>query len=140
MGDPSDLLRREAALIKAKKSDFAFRGYPTELNVPDYEKKVLKCTSVTLDATWLELLARTGCGALRVNEAISHFGLRDLDGVSGSPVFSFQRTAAGILGKFAGVIIKVGREDFDPQLVRFIEARVVFLALETICGLKPRVG
>lgn len=111
---------------------FAFRGYPTELNAPDYEKKILKCTSVTMDGKWNGDWIKPNCGALKLTGSILDFGIEDLDGVSGSPVFEFRQVPGGIYGKFAGVVFWG-----CGHVLRFIDAKVVFFALDRICRESP---
>jgi hypothetical protein len=107
---------------------FVFRGYPSELNIPDWEKKTLTCTSISMSGTWEPAATKPHCGAIRLDGQVAEFKIEDLDGVSGSPAFEFRHTTAGTSYKFAGVVFwGMG------QIVRFIEAEVVFAALNKIC-------
>lgn len=107
---------------------FAFRGYPTELNVPDYEKKILKQTSVTMGGRWAGEWIKPHCGAFKIVDDIRTCGIEDTDGVSGSAVFMLVQTSAGTFYRFAGVVVWG-----CGHVLRFIEAPVVFVALKQIC-------
>jgi len=109
-------------------SDYACRGYPTELNVPDYENRKLKCTSFSVGGRWTGDWIRPHCGAFKIADPITEYGIQDTDGFSGSPVFELTCTPGGVSYRFAGVVYwGIG------QVLRFIESSIVFTALKQIC-------
>jgi hypothetical protein len=102
-----------------KNAIFAIRGFPNELNVPDYENKRLKSTSISIDAQWDSKYTADYCGGLVLSETL---GLSSFEGISGSPVFQFLQTPNGTIGNFAGIVIST-----NPIMggVRFISTAVV---------------
>lgn len=113
----------------ATESIYAFRGYPTDFNVPDYEAKKLPCKSITMSGHWRGEWLKENCGAFHLDDNIETYSLTDTDGLSGSPVFELQPETCGVAYSFSGVIYwGVG------HILRFIEAKVVFRALAKICA------
>jgi hypothetical protein len=112
-----------------KDAIFAFRGYPTDINAPDYEEKTLRCNSYSADGRWDGRWIKPRCGAITLTGKITDHGLTNLDGISGAPVFELRRTAHGIAHRFAGVVIET-----NPTTVRFIDGRVVVQAMDRICA------
>lgn len=65
-------------------------GYPTELNIPDYERFVLKDRAFTVSAIYAgpDTESQIEVAAVNVDHPISNF-----DGMSGAPVFAIIESA-----------------------------------------------
>jgi len=109
-------------------SRFAIRAYPTDLNAPDFDARILKHTSVSLSAGWDGRWSSPNCGGLQIDASLDELhkmGLTDLDGASGAPVFEIRTVPGGQMAVFRGVIVQGAM-----RMQRFIGAPVVFTALD----------
>ena len=106
---------------------FAFRGYPAEKNTPDWDNKVLKNTTISVDGHWSGKHVKPNTGTFELSAPVSELGIADIDGSSGSPVFELFSKTDGVAYKLAGVLVWE-----QGGIVRFIEAYILFEFLKKI--------
>lgn len=104
----------------------ALRGFPSELQNVDYDGRTIHTQAFAVDGRYVGPGESKHCGIVRFEDLEKN---ASLDGLSGSPVFRFEKTRTGLGFLFAGVLIQGTK---TSGLGRFIHASVVFKALQLL--------
>jgi hypothetical protein len=107
-------------------SVLVLKGYPSEKNSVDYERKVIHTQAFACEAAFSGPGESTHCSKISFKDLAL---VEDLDGMSGSPVIKFDRTAMGFAYVFAGVLIRAGRA---AAAGRIINCDVVYKAMQIL--------
>ena len=79
-------------------------GYPSELNTVDYENIDIRTQGFSVDGRYAGPAEENFCSKIRFNNLSR---IRDMDGLSGSPVLAFREICDAIyVHRFAGVLIR----------------------------------
>ena len=98
-------------------------GYPSESNLIDYDSRVIKTTRVVLRALYDGESISEYCHKLKIESSIK---LKDLDGLSGSPIFHMKQ--ANINGQLVNFWILVGmlqRGSASSGTAHFVSSSVI---------------
>lgn len=116
-------LRFEPFVLK-ESSILAVAGYPSEVNTIDYESYSIMTQGNSFDGRYRGPGEDNGCSKIRINSVGS---LKEMDGLSGSPVIQFTPLGGNrYRPHFAGILI---RGTSQSGLGRFINAPHVYAAL-----------
>ena len=102
-------------------------GYPTERNTIDYERTEINTQGFTADGHYDGPAEDKHCSQIQFNRLDP---IEDLNGLSGSPVFSFRSAETGVYRhSFAGVLVRATRESGRG---RFVNSAVVVEMLKQL--------
>lgn len=107
-------------------SILVLKGYPSEKNSVDYERKVIHTQAFVCEASFSGAGESAHCSKLTFKDLSL---VQDLDGMSGSPIIKFDKTAMGFAYVFAGVLIRAGR---DAAAGRMINCGVIYKAMQIL--------
>ncbi len=108
------------------KATLALRGFPSQLNFVDYERRVIHTQGFCTDGNFGGAAESQYCGLIKF---IDLEKIESLDGLSGSPVFQFEKLERGYHYLFAGVLIRGSKAS---GLGSFIYSSIVFRALQKL--------
>lgn len=111
--------------LKSKVSMLALKGYPYELGNIDYDGKTIARKGYLLDGIYAGPSEDMFCSKIHFPPEV----VQDHNGLSGSPVFFFERTSAVFDYHFAGIYI---RANHDGTIGQFIDSNVVFRCLRQL--------
>jgi hypothetical protein len=104
----------------------ALRGYPSQFNWVDYERRVIHTQAFAVDGVFGGAAESRHCGIVKFPDLAK---IDNLDGLSGSPVFQFEKNKGGFSHLFAGVLIRGSKEAGRGM---FIYSSVVFKSLQLL--------
>jgi len=104
----------------------ALRGYPSQFNWVDYERRVIHTQGFAVDGSYGGAAESRHCGIIKFPDLTK---IDNLDGLSGSPVFQFEKNQGGFSYLFAGVLIRGSKEAGRGT---FIYASVVFKSFQIL--------
>lgn len=125
--NPVTLLGPESNFDPGKADFLVFAGLPTELNAPDYDKRLLSDVPAMLQAKHVNV---GRCDYLEAMEVTVQHQLTDFDGLSGGPVFAVWKNYYYVAGMIVCGSVESG-------LVHFIPMTVIAELLKTIESNSP---
>lgn len=122
--DIDELIQRSLTITPGLQ--FAFRGFPFELGKIDYDCKSFSRAGFSADASYLRRSPYYRCHVVRFNDLSQ---IRDVNGLSGTPLFPIVKVPGGVMHHFAGMLIRASQ---TSGLGYFIELSIIFSALKKL--------
>ncbi len=119
--DVDYLIQRDLSLHPGMQ--LAFRGFPFETGEIDYDEKSIARAGFCADASFVRQSSYYRCHIVKFNDLTQ---IKDVNGLSGSPLFPIVPVEGGSAYHFAGMLI---RGSSALGLGYFIETSVIFRAL-----------